>query len=156
MTTTQKVTSAHYEYIKGLNTLDETATAWAISRRALANCNYIAKHHPEYIEPLFNGNSIVLFDTTKNKEITTNRISTIAKIVKAEQDMKVRVVLPEEFEKKEYHIDAQLKYEQHKQYFYQKVAEFERPETDSSYLYQITLKELLNVKQELEELKNAK
>lgn len=77
LTMTQKITSAHYDYIKGFGTLDELASAWAISRRALANCNYIAKNKPEYIEPLFNGNSIVIKDKN-GKDITTNKISTIA------------------------------------------------------------------------------
>lgn len=154
LTMTQKVVSAHYDYVKGYGTLDEIATSWAISRRALANCNYIAKYKEKYLEPLFNGDSIVLFDTKKNKEITTNRISTITKLVKEEADREVKVVTPEDYDKTEYNVSGQLKYEQHKDYFYAKVAAFNSTGADKEYLFQITLKELLNTKQELEDMKS--
>lgn len=155
LTMTQKVVSAHYEYVKKLGTLDELSEAWAISRRALANCNYIAKHKPEYIKPLFDGDSIEVYDYKKDKRIVTNRVSTIAKLVKADVDRGVKVVTPEEFDIREYNVDGQLHYEKHKDYFYSKVAQFREAGADKDYMYQITLKELLNVKQELEDLKNG-
>lgn len=155
LTITQKVVSAHYDYIKGYGTLDEISESWAISRRALSNCNYIARYKNAYIEPLFNGDSIVLYDKKKGKDITTNKISVIAKLIKEEVEEVVSVVTPEELYTKEYNVEGQLKYEKHKNYFYSRVAAFSAPGADKDYMFQVTLKELLNVKQELEDLRNG-
>ncbi len=90
LTMTQKVISAHRDYLAGYGTLSEIAVAWAISRRTLANANYIGEHRPELITPLFNGNSVNIYDYVKGMDITTNRVNTVAKNVRADIDRKTK------------------------------------------------------------------
>lgn len=82
LTSTQKIISAYYDYKKGYGTLDEVSRAWAIARGTLVNANYIAKHRPEYLEPLFNGENITIYNLIRSEDIITNKVNTIAKIIK--------------------------------------------------------------------------
>lgn len=92
LTMTQKVMSAHRDYLAGYGTLEEVSKSWAISRRTLANANYIGEHRPELIDPLFNGLSVVIYDYNKKTDITTNRVNTVAKNIKEDLDRKTRYI----------------------------------------------------------------
>lgn len=92
LTMTQKVISAHRDYIAGYGTLDGVSKSWAISRRTLANANYIGENRPELITPLFNGQSVVIYDFGKKTDITTNRVNTIAKNIKDDIDRRSRYI----------------------------------------------------------------
>lgn len=154
LTMTQKVVSAYKQQVRTSETNLEVATQWAISVMTLKNCKYIAKYKPEYIEPLFNGNSIVLFDS-QGRKVTTNKINTIAKLIKITNESVVRVVTPEEQELVEFNVEAQLKYEEHKNYFYDKVKLFTESPLMQKYLYETTLKDLINTRQLLEDIING-
>lgn len=156
LTMTQKIVSAYREFERGFGSLDELATAWAVSKRSLSNCSYISKHKPEYLDPLFNGDSIEVLDVDKGKKIVTNKINTIARLIKAQEDTKVVVATPQQIAQREYNIDGQLQYEEHKKYFYEQVNRFKSEGVDKDYMFEIMLKELINVRQELEELKNER
>lgn len=92
LTMTQKVISAHRDYVAGYGTLEEVSKSWAISRRTLANANYIGENRPELIDSLFNGLSVVIYDYNKSTDITTNRVNTIAKNIKEDIDRKARYI----------------------------------------------------------------
>lgn len=98
LTGTQKAISAHYEYVRGRGTLDEVSKAWAVSRRTLANANYVAKHRPDLVSVLFEGDSVRLFSVTKGVEIVTNKVNTVAKVVRDNLDS--GVVLDSSFEER--------------------------------------------------------
>lgn len=82
LTTTQKVVSAYKQQLRTGEINTTIAEQWAISLGSLKNCKYLAAKQPELIEPLFSGKSVKVYSTTQQKEITTNRINTIAKILR--------------------------------------------------------------------------
>lgn len=85
LTATQKVVAAHYEYLRGDSSLDEIAMVWAVARGTLVNMNYIAKNRPELVKPLFDGMSIQIVNKV-GELITSNKVNTIAKIIKDVKD----------------------------------------------------------------------
>lgn len=84
LTHTQKVMSAVRESLRpGSGSIPKIAKAWGISKGLLENGKFIAKHRPEFIQPLFDGGSVNItgangFDTTSNK------VSTIYASIKRE------------------------------------------------------------------------
>lgn len=62
---------------------------------------------------------------------------------------------PEEQDILEFNVEAQLKYEEHKKYFYEKVNFFKNSPSMQTYLYEVTLKDLINARQLLEDLNNG-
>lgn len=60
LTNTQKIISACKASLDSNNsaTIKELAVAWSISEKILKNARYIAKVRPDFIEPLFNGESV--------------------------------------------------------------------------------------------------
>lgn len=87
LTMTQKVVSAYKQQLRTNETNSNIANQWAISVPTLKNCKYIASNVPEFIEPLFDGKAVKLFNRTKGVEVTTNKINTLAKIIKDNKDV---------------------------------------------------------------------
>ena len=107
LTETQKIVSAYLEQQRTGQTNGQIAQDWAIAVRSLQNFKYVATHRPELVEPLFNGDSVKIIDPDKEYPITTNKVNTLARIVKLEQEIgKVEVVKAEEVEALQYSVTS--------------------------------------------------
>ena len=107
LTETQKLASAYLEQQRNGNNNKIVADEWAVSVRSLQNFKYIALHKPELVEPLFNGDSVTVNDPDKSHPITTNKVNTLARIVKQEQEAgKVTIVKPEQIEAMSYTVNG--------------------------------------------------
>ncbi len=75
---TQKLISACKETFnpKNSKSVKELALAWGISGTLLKNARYIYTERPEFIDPLFNGNSVTIVGSN-GKETQINKISAI-------------------------------------------------------------------------------
>ena len=122
LTLTQKIVSAYKQQLSTGETNAEVVKQWAISDRSLKNFKYVAKHRADYVEPLFDGKSIIIRDAEKGFDVTTNKVNTIARIVKkAEEYNKVRV---DESETVEFTVDGSIKTEQGKHEYYRLVSTY--------------------------------
>lgn len=116
LTMTQKIVSAYKQQLSTKETNTAVSKQWAISDRSLKNLKYIAKYRPEFVDPLFDGNSVVIFDDKKGYDVTTNKISTLARIVKKELERKTVIV--DTSESVEFTVDGQIKTEMGKDWYY--------------------------------------
>ncbi len=87
LTSTQKVMSACRQSLDPSVklTIKEIAKSWGITETLLKNAKYIAKNRPEFIDPLFNGKSVVIVNS-KGLEITSNKVTAIYAFVKRENE----------------------------------------------------------------------
>ena len=92
LTMTQKVVSAYKQQLRTNETNKVIAEQWAISVPTLKNCKYVAQHASGYIDPLFNGKAIQILNKKKGLMVTTNRINTIAKLLKDNADNDTYVI----------------------------------------------------------------
>lgn len=107
LTETQKIVSAYLEQERTGHTNGQIAQDWAIAVRSLQNFKYVAAHRPEFIEPLFNGDSVMVIDPDKTHKITTNKVNTLARIVKLQQEAgKVEIVKPAQVEALQYSVSS--------------------------------------------------
>lgn len=107
LTETQKIVSAYLEQKRTGQTNGQVAEEWAIAVRSLQNFKYVAQCRPELIEPLFNGDSVKIIDPDKGYKVTTNKVNTLARIVKRAQEAgKVEIVKPKEVEAIEYSVSS--------------------------------------------------
>lgn len=136
LTHTQKVMSAVRESLRpGSKTVHSVAKAWGISKALLENGRFVAKHRPEFIQPLFDGGSVNIankdgFDTTSNK------VSTIYASIKREL---------EHAERDESHAwseDSAIKTQEGKEWYY----EFVKVNKISDIPTKMALTELANYK----------
>lgn len=106
LTETQKIVSGYLEQKRTGQTNAQIAEEWAVSVRSLQNFKIVAQHRPELVEPLFNGDSVVVIDPDKGYEVTTNKVNTLARIVKAEHEVAtVKIVKPEQVEAMQYSVN---------------------------------------------------
>lgn len=109
LTETQKLASAYLEQARSGKTNNDISSEWAISVRSFQNFKYIAQHKPELISPLFNGDSVSIMDPDKGYKITTNKINTLARIVKKEQEVNsVVIVTPAQVEAMQYSVNSRI------------------------------------------------
>jgi len=105
LTETQKVASAYLDQKRTGKNNREAAEEWAVSVRTLQNFKYIAQHRSELIEPLFNGDSVKVLDPDQGYMVTTNKVNTLARIVKLGNEKgKVEIVKPQAIESIEYNV----------------------------------------------------
>lgn len=122
LTMTQKVMSAVKEQESTGMSNGDTAKAWAISPATLKNAKYIAKRCPEYVEPLFDGRSVKILDESKGYYTTTNKVNTIARILKKNKEYgNIDVDTSEEVE---FTVDGAIKTEEGKDWYYSTVARY--------------------------------
>ncbi len=78
LTPTQKVISACKASLDKNNSysIKHVAESWGISKRILENARYIAKARPEYINPLFDGQSVDIVGSN-GKETTSVKVTAI-------------------------------------------------------------------------------
>jgi predicted transcriptional regulator len=82
LTMTQKVIVALRDYLDKKNTgkkgvsFPKIAKEWGVSANIVKNAKYISEHMPELLEPLFNGQSVSI-ENSSGKEIKTTKITSI-------------------------------------------------------------------------------
>ena len=136
LTHTQKVMSAVRESLrKNSKSNSVIAKAWGISECLLKNGKFIAKHRPEYVQPLFDGHSINI-TSSEGYDTTSNKISTIYAAVKRELDA------AEENEEHAWSEDSAIKTQAGKEWYY----EFVKVNKVSDIPVRIALVELANHK----------
>ena len=125
LTMTQKVVSAYKQQIRTKQINKDIAMQWAISVPTLKNCKYIAAEMPEVIDQLFNGKSVTVYSASKGLGVTTNRINTLAKIIKDNKDIGSTVDNIFEADFKYSVEELPMSHVMHKWYV-QKLSEYER------------------------------
>lgn len=89
LTHTQKVMSAVRDSLRpGSGPKHNIAKAWSISKGLLDNGRFIARERPEFIEPLFNGESVYITNAEGN-EVTSDKVSTIYASIKRDMESAV-------------------------------------------------------------------
>ena len=135
---TQKLISACKETFRSTNSksVKEIALAWGVSGTLLKNARYIYTERPEFIDPLFNGNSVTIVGSN-GKETQTNKISAIYAYLKR---------LEENANRNDDHgwnPDAQIKTQAGKEWYYQTL---KTEGKELSVFMRMTLAELANFK----------
>ena len=120
LTNTQKVMSAVKDQKLNGGTNTVIATSWGIAERTLKNGKYIAKNKPEFVNDLYIGKSVKIIDHTKGYEITSNKITTIARLIKSDIEKDKMDVDDSEEIDISFAVEGLLKSEQGKQWFYNK------------------------------------
>lgn len=120
LTDTQKIMSAYKEQLRTKETNEKIAKSWGVSEKSYKNGKFVAREKPEYIEDLFDGKSVTLFDLNKDQEITTNKINTLARIIKATNESNILVIDASEELDISFTIEGSLKTEIGKDWFYSK------------------------------------
>lgn len=82
LTDMQKAMSAYKQQVEYGMDNKEIARRWGIPLGTYNNARYIGVHRPDLVEPLFNGKSIEIVDPDKGYKVTTNKINTLARIIK--------------------------------------------------------------------------
>lgn len=146
LTETQKIVSGYLEQQRTGHTNGQVAQDWAVSVRSLQNFKYVAQHRPELVEPLFNGDSVAIIDPDKGYKVTTNKVNTLARIVKLEQEIgKVEVVTRGEIEAIEYNVAGLISTEAGRQEHRDLVSAFKHS-SSKEQMFSAMAAELMNYK----------
>ena len=88
LTTTQKIMTACRESLRPSNgkSVGAIAKEWGIGYVILNNARYIAKHKPELVDPLFNGNTVEITDKHGNK-VHTNKVTAVYSWLKKNEEL---------------------------------------------------------------------
>ena len=116
LTDTQKAMSAFKEQEKAWETNETTARQWGIPLGTYKNARYVAVNRPEVVDPLFNGESVKIYDPKKGRDIVTNKINTLARIIKCTKE--AETVFVDDSEKVVFTLDSSLKTEAAKDWYY--------------------------------------
>ena len=116
LTEMQKAMSACKAQTAEWRTNEEMAAAWGIPLGTYKNARYIANNRPDLVEPLFHGKSVDILDPDKGYNITTNKINTLARIIKKTKEKDN--ILVDDSEKIEFKVDGLIKTEAGKQAVY--------------------------------------
>jgi len=151
LTDTQKIASAYLDQQRTGKNNREVAEEWAVSVRTLQNFKYIALHRPELVEPLFNGDSVKVVDPDQGYLVTTNKVNTLARIVKlGEEQNKVVVVKPSEIESMQYSVAGVITTEAGRAEHRDLVQAFKHS-SSKEQMFSAMLAELMNYKYKVEE-----
>lgn len=151
LTMTQKIVSAYKEQDRSKATNTTIAKEWAISERSLKNCKYIAKYRPEFIEPLFNGDSVKINDPDKGFKITSNKIGTLVRIIKRELEAgKVEVVSASAVDAMEFNVDSAINTEAGRK-FHNEMYTMYSHSASKNEIVSALLTELANLKYRIED-----
>jgi len=90
LTMTQKATTAFKVYLesRGNKKLYDAGKEWGVSERTMKAVKYIYKQNYDLIEPLFNGDSVVIKDMRGNT-VNSNKINSICQYLKRLEEEKV-------------------------------------------------------------------
>ena len=135
---TQKLISACKETFRSTNSksVKEIALAWGVSGTLLKNARYIYTERPEFIDPLFNGNSVTIVGSNC-KETQTNKISAIYAYIKREEENATRN------DDHGWNPDAQIKTQAGKEWYYGVIKSIAK---DTSVPIRMMMVELANFK----------
>lgn len=120
LTETQKIMSAVKSQKNFGGTNKEVSEQWGISERTFKNAKYIDTNEPSFIDKLFDGNSVKIYDPTKGFEITTNKVNAIARLIKTNKEKDMIEIDETEVVDLTFNADALIKTEAGKQWFYDK------------------------------------
>jgi hypothetical protein len=120
LTMTQKIASAYKQQLKTKDTNEVMAVSWGISPMSLKNFKYIAKYLPSAVDPLFDGNTVDVLDVTSGVVISTNKVNTLARLIK--KNIENGVVIKDTSNEIEFTVDGQIKTEAGKDWYYSVVA----------------------------------
>lgn len=121
LTMTQKVMSAIKEQERTKDTNADVAKQWAIGVATLKNGKYVIANHPEFLEPLFNGNTITILDLENHYEVTTNKVNTLARIIKRNSEIGFTEIDNSEEVEIEFNVDGLIKTETGKDWYYNRI-----------------------------------
>lgn len=116
LTDMQKAMSGVLEQERAWRTNEDTAKHWGLPLSTYKNARYIATHRPELVGPLFNGKSVEIVDPDKGYKVTTNKINTLARIVK--RTVEKNLVTVDSSELVTFKVDSLIKTEIGKDAFY--------------------------------------
>lgn len=116
LTDMQKAMSAYKQQETAWQTNEDIAKQWGLPISTYKNARYVAMNRPEFVEPLFNGKSIEVLDPDKGYKITTNKINTLARIVKKTREKTLVVV--DDSELVSFKVDGLIKTEEGKNAYY--------------------------------------
>lgn len=116
LTDMQKAMSAYKQQEAAWQTNEDIAKQWGLPVSTYKNARYVAMNRPEFVEPLFNGKSIEVLDPDKGYKITTNKINTLARIVKKTREKTLVVV--DDSELVSFKVDGLIKTEEGKNAYY--------------------------------------
>ena len=120
LTDMQKCMSAYKQQVQKQLSNDEVSKQWGIALGTYKNAKYIAVNRPELVEDLFNGKSVSLVDPDKGYVVTTNKINTLARIVKKINEIGITVDTSEQVTIS-FNVDGVLKTEKAKEWYYANV-----------------------------------
>lgn len=120
LTDMQKCMSAYKQQVQKQLSNDEVSKQWGIALGTYKNAKYIAVNRPELVEDLFNGKSVSLLDPDKGYVVTTNKINTLARIVKKINEIGITVDTSEQVTIS-FNVDGVLKTEKAKEWYYANV-----------------------------------
>lgn len=119
LTMTQKVISALKEQKRTGETNEKIANAWAIGIATLKNAKYVDINRPDLVDVLFDGKTAKLIDVEKGITVTTNKVNTIARLIKKQKEHdKVKIDTSGEIV---FAVDGQIKTEAGKSWYYSTV-----------------------------------
>jgi hypothetical protein len=96
-------------------TNEEIAKQWGLPLSTYKNARYIAMNMPDLVEPLFNGKSVEILDPDKGYVVTTNKINTLARIVKKTKERGIVVV--DASEEVTFNVDSSIRTEAGKNWY---------------------------------------
>jgi len=151
LTDTQKIASAYLDQKRTGKSNKQIAQEWAVSVRTLQNFKYIAQHREELVEPLFNGDSVKVVDPEQGYVVTTNKVNTLARIVKlGEEKGKVEIVKPTELESIQYSVTGTIATEAGRSEHRDLVKAFKHSNSKEQ-MFSAVLAELMNYKYQVKE-----
>ncbi len=116
LTDMQKAMSAYKQQVEYGTENKVIARRWGIPLGTYNNARYIATNKPELVDPLFNGKSVEILDPDKGYKITTNKINTLARIIKRTKEK--TLVTVDNSELIEFKVDSLIKTEAGKDAYY--------------------------------------
>ena len=128
LTATQKMISAFKQQESNWRTNEDIARVWGIPLGSYKNARYVATNRPELIAPLFDGKSVVIFDPDKGRNITTDKINVIARIIKKEKE--AATVVRDTSNQVTFSVDSQIKTEAGKAWYYSKMSNLNIQDND--------------------------
>lgn len=119
LTITQKCVSAYIaQEVNGMSN-EEVARQWAIPLGTYKNVRYVCGKRPEYVQPLFNGLSVKIVDVSKGCAVTTNKINSLARLIKQNEEASALVI--DTSEELTFAADGLIKTEAGKHWYYDTV-----------------------------------
>lgn len=142
LTDMQKAMSAYKSQEASWVTNEDLAKQWGIALGTYKNARYIAMNMPQLVEPLFNGKSVEILDPDKGYLVTTNKINTLARIIKKTKER--GVVTVDSSEEVTFKVDSNIRTEAGKDWYYSRMAQLNIPNTN--YQIRADYVELANLK----------